>query len=83
MWSASRTRCGPTPHELYRLIEDESVTFEPGSGFQYANTNYMILGQLIEEVTGQPYHEALRERILDPLGLDSTYLSHYEQRDAP
>jgi len=72
-----------TPDELYRLVEDESLTFEPGSRFQYTNTNHMILGLLIEEVTGQPYHEALRERILDPLGLDATYLSHYEQGETP
>ena len=71
------------PDELYRLIEDEGTTFQPGSRFEYTNTNYMILGLLIEEVTGQPYHQALRERILDPLGLDATYLSHYEQGEAP
>jgi D-alanyl-D-alanine carboxypeptidase len=68
-----------TPDELYRLIEDESMTFPSGSRFEYTNTNYMILGHLVEEVTGQPYHQALRERILDPFGLDATYLSHYEQ----
>jgi D-alanyl-D-alanine carboxypeptidase len=72
-----------TPDELYRLIEDESLIFQPGSGFQYTNTNYMILGVFTEEVTGQPYHEVLRDRILDPLGLDATYLSHYERGDLP
>jgi len=72
-----------TPDDLYRLIKDENLTVEPGSRFQYTNTNHMILGLLVEEVTGQPYHEALRERILDPLGLAGTYLSHYEQGAAP
>jgi len=72
-----------TPDELYQLIEDKSITFPSGSRFKYTNTNYMILGHLVEEVTGQPYHEALRERILDPLGLDATYLSHYEQGETP
>ena len=72
-----------TPDELYRLIEDESLNFQPGSMFEYTNTNHMILGLLIEEVTGQAYHQALRERILDSLGLDATYLSYYEQGDKP
>ena len=72
-----------TPDELYRMIEDESMTFPSGSRFKYSNTNYMILGHLVEEVTGQPYHEVLRERILDPIGLDATYLSHYEQGETP
>lgn len=72
-----------TPEDLYRLIEDENLIFEPDSRFEYNNTNYMILGLLVEEVTGQPYHQALRERILDPLGLDATYLSHYEQGETP
>lgn len=72
-----------TSDQLYRLIEDENLNFEPGSRFEYTNSNYMILGLLVEEVTGQPYHQALRERILDPLGLDATYLSHYEQGETP
>lgn len=72
-----------TPDELYQLIEDKSMTFPSGSRFKYNNTNYMVLGHLVEEVTGQPYHEALRERILDPIGLDATYLSHYEQGETP
>ncbi|MGH8924985.1 MAG: serine hydrolase domain-containing protein [Acidimicrobiia bacterium] len=72
-----------TPNELYQLIQNEGLRFRPGSRFEYANTNHMILGLLIEEGTGQPYHQALRERILDPLGLDATYLSHYEQGETP
>jgi len=72
-----------TPEGLYRLIEDDSMNFLPGSRFEYTNTNHMVLGLLAEEVTGQPYHQALRERILDPLGLDATYLSYFEQGDEP
>lgn len=72
-----------TPDQLYRPIEDENLNFDPGSRFEYTNSNYMILGLLVEEVTGHPYHKALRERILDPLGLDATYLSHYEQGETP
>lgn len=46
--------------------------FDQGAAFAYSNTNYVLLGMLIEEVTGLPYHEVLRARILDPLGLEHT-----------
>ena len=42
------------------------------AGFAYSSTNYVILGMLIERVTGRPYAAVLRERITGPLGLRST-----------
>lgn len=67
-----------TPEDAFAWAADEPQLFEPGSEFSYSNTNYVILGILIEQVTGQPYHEVLRERIHEPLGLSSTYLAAYE-----
>lgn len=72
-----------SPLELYGLVADLPLEFEPGSEFSYSNTNYLLLGVLIEDVTGVPYAEALRGRILDPLGLISTYLAHYEKGHPP
>ncbi|MCA1226772.1 serine hydrolase [Saccharopolyspora sp. 6M] len=47
---------------------------EPGGEFVYANTNYLVLGMLIERITGEPVGTALTERIIRPLGLaDTTY----------
>jgi len=46
--------------------------FEPGEKYSYSSSGYFILGAIIEEVTGKPYAEALRENILDPLGLKNT-----------
>ncbi len=46
--------------------------FAQGSAFSYSNTNYVLLGMLIEEITGLPYYQVLRSRILDPLNLDHT-----------
>ncbi len=67
-----------TPEEVVAVVVDQPSLFEPGSEFRYSNTNYVILGVLIEEVTGQQYHEVLRERIISPLGLSSTYLAGFE-----
>ena len=52
--------------------------FAPGTAFAYSNTNYVLLGQLVEAVTGQPYAALLRQRFFDPLGLTSTYVQGME-----
>jgi CubicO group peptidase (beta-lactamase class C family) len=43
----------------------------PGERFHYSNVGYRILGCVLEDVTGKPYAQLVRERILDPLGLDA------------
>lgn len=72
-----------TPEDAFEWVADEPQLFEPGSEFRYSNTNYTILGILIEEVTGQAYHEVLRDRIIDPLGMSSTYLAIFDDGTAP
>lgn len=61
-----------TPAEVLRLAGP--AWFSPGAGFAYSNTNYVILGQLIEKVTGQPVARVLDERLFEPLGLTSASL---------
>jgi D-alanyl-D-alanine carboxypeptidase len=46
--------------------------FEPGVSWSYSNTNYIVLGLLIEAVTSNSYGDEVRTRILQPLGLDRT-----------
>ncbi len=72
-----------TPEERLDLIADRGPRFEPGSRFGYSNTNYLVLGVLIEEATGLGYHEVVRARILDPIGMRSTYLDGFEDGPAP
>ncbi|MEX1170833.1 MAG: serine hydrolase domain-containing protein [Chloroflexota bacterium] len=54
--------------------------FEPGAGWHYSNTNYVVLGQVAEAVGGAPLAEQLRTRFLAPLGLDHT---HYQGVEKP
>ncbi|GHE90710.1 serine hydrolase [Amycolatopsis deserti] len=67
------------PDGVYSLLElvrdglSRPPVFAPGGGFQYSNTNYQILGLLIEAVTGQPAEDAITARIITPLGLTGTY----------
>ncbi|MER5625705.1 serine hydrolase domain-containing protein [Streptosporangium sp. NPDC002544] len=56
--------------------------FPPGSEYRYSNTDYIVLGMLIERVTGRPYATEIRERILRPLGLRHTR-GPYTSGEAP
>ncbi|MEE2033515.1 serine hydrolase domain-containing protein [Rhodococcus chondri] len=60
------------PAELLELGLAEPPYFPPGEGFHYSNTNYVLAGLIIEEVTGQDYITAVRQRIFDPLELADT-----------
>jgi D-alanyl-D-alanine carboxypeptidase len=46
--------------------------FPPGQGYHYSNTNFILLGMIIEQITGRPVRDVLRTRILQPLGLTHT-----------
>ena len=48
------------------------LEFEPGSKFVYNNSGYVILGAVIEHVTGKTYEQVLQERVLDPAGMKAT-----------
>jgi D-alanyl-D-alanine carboxypeptidase len=68
------------PEEVVRQAIAQGEMFPPGSHFHYSNTNYTLLGLLIGEVTGSPAHAEIRSRILDPLGLEDTFMAWYEDR---
>ena len=53
------------------------LEFEPGTKFNYSNSGYFILGAIIEKVTGKPYEQVLKEKILDPVGMKNTGYDHY------
>jgi CubicO group peptidase (beta-lactamase class C family) len=51
------------------------LKFEPGSDRNYSNSNYMLLGVILEQVSGKPWGELLQEKILDPLNMNNTGLA--------
>lgn len=67
----------PLPSSLTEMIarfRGKPLEFEPGSKWNYSNSGYILLGFIIEKVSGKPYADVLRESILDPLGMkDSGY----------
>ena len=64
-----------TTEDQLALAMDKPLWFEPGTNWAYAHTNYVILGLVLEEVTGMSLEDALHEKVLDPLGLDETNAS--------
>ncbi len=66
------------PDSLLTVFSSLPLEFEPGTRWRYNNSGYFILGIVIAHVTGKPYDVALRERILDPLGLENTGYDHNE-----
>ena len=64
-----------TPSELLTLAKKNKPYFIPGTGFKYSNTNYIILGMLIEKLSGMPYSQYVKQNILDPLTLKHTYFA--------
>jgi CubicO group peptidase (beta-lactamase class C family) len=62
-----------THDELLKIIKDKGSDFEPGTEADYSNTNYLLLGYIIEKVCKTSYADALKERITSKLNLKSTY----------
>lgn len=62
-----------SPRDLLDLALSQPAHFAPGERWEYSNTNYLLLGLLIERVTQRPLFEQVTERIVEPLGLNHTY----------
>ncbi|MBK9153851.1 MAG: beta-lactamase family protein [Chloracidobacterium sp.] len=72
-WSSSRDRIRTVDDMMKLAREDEKdVRFEPGSRWAYSNTGMMVLGKVIEVVSGQSYFDYVRENIYKPAGMTNT-----------
>jgi CubicO group peptidase (beta-lactamase class C family) len=56
------------------LLRANGLSFRPGERYMYSNSGFMLLGRVVERVSGQPIAEFLRERIFRPLGMSHTWL---------
>jgi len=59
--------------EALERILDLPASFAPGEGYEYSNTNYLLISELIKKVTGQDNFQYIKEEVLMPLGLTHTY----------
>jgi CubicO group peptidase (beta-lactamase class C family) len=68
--SYDATQAQPTtPDELVSRFRDQPLLFAPGTGYMYENSDYVLLGVIIERVSGQPYADFIRSAIFEPLGM--------------
>ncbi|MEX1377882.1 MAG: serine hydrolase domain-containing protein [Eubacteriales bacterium] len=61
--------------ESLGLIFDKPAAFAPNEEYAYSNTNYLLLGLILDEALGYSHNEYIKENILTPLGLENTYFS--------
>jgi D-alanyl-D-alanine carboxypeptidase len=61
------------PKQAIEMATAHAPVFEPGTSWAYSNTNYILLGLLIEAATGSPYAAELKARVLAPLALTRTF----------
>lgn len=69
---ATASRFSQTPASLIELFKSQPLRFEPGTKYEYSNSNYNILAFVIEQVSHKLYGELLKETIFVPLGLRDT-----------
>lgn len=66
-----------TPEKLVERFRDKPLEFQPGEKWNYSNSGYVLLGYLIEKISGQSYSDFVQQNIFDPLGMkDSGYDSN-------
>jgi D-alanyl-D-alanine carboxypeptidase len=72
-----------TPEELLAIAFSHPLNGPPGQTFDYCNTNIILLGLVIEKLTGMSAAEAFEKRLFDPLGLKHTFLPAPTDSDIP
>lgn len=61
------------------IFRNKELNFNPGDKYEYSNSNYFLLGYIIEKITEMSYEEYLRENILNPLGMKNTGFAYHDR----
>ncbi|MEJ8758348.1 serine hydrolase [Pontibacter sp. H259] len=72
-WQNVNTKPATTT-DILALVKDMPLEFEPGTKWKYSSTGFVVLGQVIEKVTGKPYEKVLAQQILKPLNMKASGL---------
>jgi D-alanyl-D-alanine carboxypeptidase len=68
-----------TPEERVSYVLGDSAPFAAGAGWEYSDTNYILVGMIVERITRRPLYDVIRAQLLDPLGLHNTIPSDRRQ----
>lgn len=64
----------PTSRDALKRLAQQDLAFSPDSRWDYSNSGYIILAQIVESVTGEPFPHFMKENIFKPLGMDNTFV---------
>lgn len=74
------TNLSLSPRETIAWVKNNKEPhFPPGQGFKYTDTNYHLLGLIIESITGEPFHTALSKYIFKPLNMRHSHMHGYSE----
>lgn len=71
------------PQEMLAFMSDQPLLYPPGTNWNYAHSDYVLLGQVLEKVTGMPLEQAIKKKMLDPLHLRGTVASQTAEIPEP
>lgn len=74
-WQVADTKKSDTLEGLVRKMADMKAVIPPGVRYQYSNANYIILGEVIQAVSGMPFGEYVKQHIFEPLEMRHSYVS--------
>lgn len=63
------------PEDLLQYILDEEASFPAGTGWEYSDTNFILLGMIIEQITGKKFYDLAKRELLQPFKLENTFPS--------
>lgn len=77
-----RLDCPPCKEDFFSLVLGRRLRFAPGTWQKYSNFGYLLLSEIIEEVSGKPYEQFIREDVLAPAGCYDMHIAgnYYEDR---
>lgn len=67
------TRSLTDVNEVLELVLDDPAVFKPGLRYDYSNTNYLLIGKILDKTLGYSHQEYIKKEILTPLGLNHTF----------
>jgi D-alanyl-D-alanine carboxypeptidase len=71
------------PQQLVSFVSSESLAFEPGTQYEYSDTDNIVLGMIVEAAAGRSYEQELSSRVLDPMELQATVLPNSPEMPDP
>jgi D-alanyl-D-alanine carboxypeptidase len=72
-----------TPNQLIQIGTSQPMLFAPGTSWSFSDTNFVLLGEILRKVGGEPVGEQIQQRILEPLGMRHTEMTTTAETPSP